>query len=74
MNIWMVRKDACTESLKQLTETVCCNFFIISQGSFYFVKGKSGKSFKTDVCGCHVEGNKPVLIPPGWEISLKLSM
>ena len=40
-------------------------FFIISQGSFYFVKGKSGKIFKTDVCGCHVEGNKPVLTPPG---------
>ena len=49
-------------------------FFIISQGSFYFAKGKSGKIFKTDVCGCHVEGNKPVLTPPGWEISLKLSM
>lgn len=40
-------------------------FFIISQGSFYFVKGKSGKIFKTDVCGCHVERNKPVLTPPG---------
>ena len=40
-------------------------FFIISQGSFYFVEGKSGKIFKTDVCGSHVEGNKPVLTPPG---------
>lgn len=37
-------------------------FFLISQGSFYFVKGKI---FKTDVCGSHVEGNKPVLTPPG---------
>ena len=40
-------------------------FFIISQGSFSFVRGKSGKIFKTDVCGCHVEGHKPVLTPPG---------
>ena len=50
----------------KITDRKCLlQFFIISQGSFYFVKGKSGKIFKTDACGCHVERNKPVLTPPG---------